>query len=633
MKHDSDSDPATAGAVAQAARRNAVQSLHRTGCATFLDADGTYHRDTPPDWREYVWHPMSLLNGDASHMRQANGLLRYIAEREGGHFWSSGVTVLLSRFADRIEPDLFATLRRRLATMIKDESKQWFRGYNDNYPAMAAMSTLVGSYVVGDTTHVQGGLDCLDSLQRLLRRRGALSEYCSPTYTAITLTCLAEIVERSEHPDARALASEAEQKIWRELLARFHPATSFLAGPFSRAYTVDLCGHLHNAHIVLYQVLGDVVFVNPVNHFYPPIERQILHGASPTAVSGHVAWQSTPTFHVPVDAVEMALDRRAPRVVRSNAEQAAFPRNFWKMERHPRTPLAEVAAGPMNTYSYIHTDYAFGVCDRPFLDGAQSTPFHLVYRRSAGTSLRDVATLFSRYVIDDRPPTSPEHIPEQGRALAVAHESTAMLLYRAQPTWGGFTSTADYADSPVRSLKLSLLMPTFYGRAQSVWLGEQQAVDFTGESVQPVSIFVEDGPIYFAIKPLVNTNLGRRAAVRLERVNDFDMISLINYEGAGRTFSEAELMTCLNGFVIELAAKSDWPSFEAFRAFHTAPDVLDQYAPDDGMRHVRYRRPGLELEMDVSPLSDGIRFASVNGAGVDEPRWSAQWPAARTDPV
>ena len=40
----------------------------------------------------------------------------------------------------------------------EEESQQRFRGYNDNYPAMGALSTLVGGYLVNETRFVESGL-------------------------------------------------------------------------------------------------------------------------------------------------------------------------------------------------------------------------------------------------------------------------------------------------------------------------------------------------------------------------------------------------------------------------------------------------------------------------------------------
>ncbi len=328
-----------------------------------------------------MWLPLAFLAGEAVHVRRANALLRVAAPLGGGHFWSSAVTSVLARFRDRLDADVREALTARLHGMVAEESRQRFRGYNDNFPAMATLAAVVGGPLVGNPEGVEGGRESLRGLRALLARRGMLSEHGSPTYTPITLPCLAEIAELAPDEESRELAQWAEGRVWMDLLSRYHRATSFIAGPHSRACTADLCAHLHNAHTVLHQVLGDAVFVNPLTALDPPLAGQVLHGTGLDFMWSHVAWQSTPTCQVPDEAPALALTPPRRRTIRASAEQAAFPRGFWQQPAHPRTPLAEFAAGEMHTHTHLREDFAVGTSDRPFLDGYQHAAFHVVYRR------------------------------------------------------------------------------------------------------------------------------------------------------------------------------------------------------------------------------------------------------------
>lgn len=622
LSHPDPTPHGVASPALQADRRTRVQTLHRLHCFDGFHDDGSPVCGEVADWRGNLWHSLSLLVGNEAHVRRANAMLRHARTRGGGHFWSSAACSILVRFSDRLEADVRAGLLERVSELLEGEVHQRFRGYNDNFPAMAAVTLILGAELTGQSRYREAGLACLRSGVDLLNRRGVLSEYGSPTYTPIVLTCMAEIVEHSADTDARRLARRIEQQVWFDLLGRFHPPTSTLAGPYSRAYTVDLCAHPHNAHVVLYQVLGDAVFVNPTNALFPYVDgRQVRHGRG-DFIQAHAAWHSTPTYHVPAGAVALALEKPMPSVMRVSSEQAAYPRNFWKPERHPHTPLAECAAGPMHPASFFDHDFAFGTADRPFLDGCQFTPFHAVYRRRApAKDLRDVGTLFSRFISDDRPPRADRLIVEEGRALAVAAQGAAMLLYRPNPTWGCTPLVADHATTPVQSLKVSLVVPCQYGRPEEIWIGGERARPWCGESVDPASVYLRDGRLYVALHPLTDTNFGRSHAVRLEETDGFGLISLVHYQGPPRIFSDSELMACRAGFVIELAGADDWPSFEAFRQFHAAPEIQDTWHEGDAMRQVTYRREGLELAMRISPFSDGIQLRTVNGSPVPEPRF------------
>jgi hypothetical protein len=607
----------------QALRRAALLRLHRQHCYELYRDDGSFALPGDHNWRLYLWNALSLFDGEPIHIRRANAMLRQVAGQPAGHFWSSAASSIAARFADRLEPDVRDMLWRRLATDTAAEAGQRFRGYNDNYPAMAAVAMLVGAPAVGEHRYRDEGLACLDSARQLLTRRGMLSEYASPTYSPITLTCLAEIVECSPDAAARRLARQLEARVWAEVASRFHPQTSFIAGPHSRAYLADMCAHCHNIHVICYLVFGRRAFVNPLTALFPPIPGQILHGNRAEFTRGHIGWHATATYHLPRHIAALALQKRYPCVVEATSEQAAFPRNFFARERHPKTPLAEFAAAAVHTHTYLDRDFATGVSDRPYLDGYQHTAFHLVYRRRApARRLQDIGTVFARFLSGQHRPDRSAQLFDEGRTLCLGHGATALVLYHGKPNWGQCSPFPDLETHPVGSLKVSVIVPCFWGQPDEIWLGERRVRPWTGSSEEPVSIFLRDGPLYLAIHPLLLTDYGRPAAVQLEVSDGFGLISLVNYAGKERPFSDVELMTCLNGFVAEASAARHWRSFAAFRAFHRKPRIADVYVPDDGARRTRYEREGLELAMEISPVSDGVRYRAVNGRLVEPQKFA-----------
>lgn len=608
----------------QALRRTAVQDIHRRVCYDLYQDDGAFALKRDADWRGHIWHAMSFLHGDAKHIRRANGMLRYIADKGGSDFWSSAVASVLARFAEKLDHDVATALRKRLAEFVIKVRHSRYNGYNDNFPSMAALTVIVGAELTDQPALLSDGLAILRSLQELLVRRGVISEYASPTYSAITMTCLAEIVELSHSDEARDLARRAEHRIWTELASHLHLPTSFLAGPHSRAYLVDLCAHPHNFHIVAYQAFGESIFVNPLTGQLKPRDGQILHGGgTPEFVQSHVGWHTTPTYHIPDDATELALNKRYPFTARASAEHGAFPRNWSRPERHATTPTLEYQAGESHLHTYMTEDFAVGVADRPFLDSYQHSAYHLTYRRRrpAG-SIADLGTVFTRYIVNDRPPRPDQHMPDEGRPLCVAHEGAAMVLYTAKPAWTHTPPVEDAATEPVTSLKLSIVIPCFFDKPDELWLGDRQVESFDDQSVEPISIFIKDGPVHMAFHPLISTDLTRAVAVRMATVNGFAMIDLINYRALPRTFNVSELMTCHNGFVAEISDQ-DAEGFAEFRQRHASPCITDQYEPNTGMRECRYERDGMALAMKVSHVSEGIKFRMVNGRLAPEPKFEA----------
>jgi hypothetical protein len=612
---------AQSSAEAQAVRREQVLALHRTSCSIWFGHDGHFKEQVKADPRWYLWCALSFLSGESDHVCLANAMLRVGAGLGGGHFWTSAAASILSRFSDRLEPTTLDMMRQRMRELLPAEVGQRFRGYNDNFPSMSAVAVLVGGPAIGDDRAVSDGLKCLDSLRRLLTRRGLLSEYTSPTYTPITLTCLAEVAQLAPNAEARELALWCEQRVWMDLCSHFHPGTCALAGPHSRAYMVDLCAHLHNAHMVLYQAFGDVVFINPTNALMPYQNGQATHN-SPYHIRGHLPWHLVPTYHVPEDAARLVHNRQHPMSVHATAEQAAMQRNVWKHERHPQTPLAEVPASSLNLHTYMTDDFAMGTSDRPFLDGYQMSVFHLAYRRQRpARTLADVAALFPRYLTTQIEPDRHHHLNDQGRANAVAHEGAAMVAYKARCGWGSQPQPGDPTVEPTDSLRLSLLLTCFNTSPDEIWLGDERLNGWEGQTVQPTSIFWRDGPVLVALHPLSLRDHGRQFAIALRESNGFAMIDLFNYQGSPRTFTADELLTTHNGFVIEVASTDQWESLAAFRAHHARHQIIDHYHPGDCMRTLRYEREGLSLGMELSPVSDGIKCRTVNDQLATEQRF------------
>lgn len=610
----------------QASRRYELRRLHRAAARGLYDTQGRFIASGHHEWRHLLWHACSLLEGQGEDQRLAQLLLEQAVDLDGGHFWVAACSSILIRHGGRIEPRLQNRLIDRLRELLPHETKARFHGYNDNFPSMAALGLLVGSHITGQRELIEPGIIVLESALRMLKRRGVLSEYTSPTYSPITLACMAEIVEHCPDPHARHMAMEIEQAVWRDVLAHFHPSTSFLAGPHSRAYGSDLCAHPHNAHVVLYLVLGKRCFTNPVSEYNCYDGQGRLCEATMPAAWAQAAWYSTPTYHPDDASLALAEDQRFPRIVQATAEQGAFPRNWGGPGRHPATPSLEFQACETHLHTLLERDFALGTSSRPWLDGHQHTAFHLVYRhKRPATCLKDIATVFTRYVINDKWHSRAQHyVPDEGRTIGLAHQATSMVLYWPKPGWTATPPAGDALVDPVHSLKLVIYLASFWSQPDELWLGDRRMDTWQGDSENVVPVFICHGPVYVAIHPLIGSNLGRDKVLRLGRHDGFLRIELINFEHKPRNFDLIELLTCRNGMVVEVSDVDRWSSFQSFRTFHASPTIHDRWHEAGGMREVLYRREGLELAMEISPVSEGIKYRSVNGRVPIAPRWDVR---------
>jgi hypothetical protein len=577
---------------------------------------------------------MSFLAGSPAQVDLAIALLRrwrllpLDAENKLVHAFSHVLAAqLLCHYGDRlpvdIADDLRACLERRI---LRDRCYQSsYNGYNDNYPSMDACAVLLASRVLDlPAEAVAGGLNILRDLRRLHHRRGFISEYTSPTYSPITTQCLAEIVTWSPLAEARELAAAAERRLWLEMASHWHPQTSSLAGPHSRAYLVDQVGHPHNIHTLFYQVFGEAVLFNPTNHLFPYFDDlQVRHqGGNDEAFRAHAAWFLLPEYHVPPEAVELAWSKPCPSTVIATAEYGAFPRNWGGHGPHPEHPKDVFPAGHTVCTTYLTDDFALGTSRREFLQGAPDTNVHLVFRRrNPVCSIADTATLFPALLVNGYEPNRFNRLNNRGRAVTLQKEGAVLSLQHVRPPWGAPPDADDTGG--ITSIDLSLLLTCFHAQPQELRFGTRTLAGLEGESAEQVPVFLRDGPIYLVLHPLLLTNHGRPIALRSRRVNGYLQLSLISYEGPVRVFSEYELLATNTGFVMEAARAADWPDgFDAFCAFHVASEIEDTYRNGADNRQTTYRRKGMELAIGMSVVQEGIRFATINGKLASEDSFS-----------
>lgn len=616
----------------QEKRKAEVQALHREWAYPLFNEAGQYEPvpgavNLDADWRIYLNVALSLLDGSEAHVNRANALLRelgrqtdrddFYGNRHNEVFWGSMSVMILARLGQHLDSDVRAFHLERLDRIVPALTDVEFRGYNDNYSAMAALTVIVGSSLIGRPEVLQPGIDTLRSLEEYLLRRGFLSEYTSPTYTPITLACLAEIVNLSGHEEARTLALQAEHRIWFEVATHFHRETSCLAGSHSRAYMADMCGHPNLFHIMMYQAFGDVLFVNPLNAMFPNFrEGQSVHGNVKHAVGVH----TTPLYHIPDSAAQLVMNKKYPFSVSATAEVGSFPRNWGRSVPHPETPTYEFPTAPTQIETYMTEDYALGTTTRPFCEGSQTTMFHLTFRKDREADrLEQLGTVFTRFVVNDKEPHRHEHMSDEGKPYAMSYKSTAMVLYAGRPAWGASGTQPDVRS--VTSMKAAVLMTCFYKDPEEIWLGEQRMHGWQGMAKEPVPVFIRSGPVFMAVHPLNATDYGRDLAVGLEKVNGYGMINLYNFRSDNpRTFTDVEMFVCRNGFIFEAARESEWESFEAFRRYQTGKELVDRWTNDSNTREVKYGNKHVSLAMKVSPLSDGIAYRSVNGRMAEEPK-------------
>jgi hypothetical protein len=615
----------------QLKRRELVYSKFVQFSLDYFNSEGEWLKNSrQPDLRERLWFVLGFFEtGIPEAVKAGNQIIRATTFRRCAFAPMAAFQILIN-YDDKLE----AESRAALMNYVSDAEHLLgadleFRGANDNFATMATYSLLMFGQYFNNPLYTETGIGRLHQLREMLTRRGFATECNSPAYSGIQMHCMAAIAESVQNPEAKQLALQLEERLWVDQLSHYHPTTFQVAGPYSRAYEVDSNGHTHLSKIVLYALLGDQLAIHPMNTYFASKEgkpEHVLH-MDITYSQTHTVWLMNSVYHCPLSLVEHACNKTYPYRVQGTFETSSSTAHDQPEDPDITDDTFEFPARSGSLSTYMTEDYALGVMTDEFRTGIFTDSFHILYRRRQVQTQEDISTAFCHYIINDKKyggtinysglgsqrTNWKDGLLDEGRKIGLHHDRTAMMLYK--PKLG--------METKVTSLKLSIHLPGRYGDVEQIWLGDRRLENLEGASVEPCPVFVKDGPVYMAYFPLLFTNHGREHAVKVDKWNNCISVSFYNYEGPERDFAKRGYLLTGNGFIAEVRSEAEVGSFENFRSMFTNVKITDEWSYGTNitrMRRTKYERDELTMECVWSQLSEGVKFAAINGRIPAAPR-------------
>ena len=544
---------------------------------------------------------------------------------------------LLAHHRKAMAPDVVAKLERltRDGFSFKPGNRQpdyQFHGYNDNMPAKGTMGLILGGEMLRCPEAVEYGIWSLRQLRAMLVRCGTISEFNSPTYSALTIHAMGEIAALARSPEARKLALGIEHRLWIDLAARFHPGLGMTAGPYSRAYTIDTIAHASIMASLLWFVLGDAARPSPMQLFDPDPGLVVHHMGDYPFNIVQMCWFAGGRYHVP------ALARRM-------FQKKAYPfRAFASAEHGDGGP--DFPARPCHLRTFLDKDYTVATSSTSFCGGEQTMSYFASYaRKPAVKSFRDVGTVFTKLVIDDDVPGAIERpklpagpggqkprpcsnsgendcLTSRANTITLQSDSTALVLTHPHLSLGGAPDTGKGA-RPLKRLNEMVIFPSHFAGADEILVGGKRRRSWSGTARHGDWIACRRGQFLIAVRPLCYSRTLGPVALTLEKINHYEIIRATFYKGPKRAFTRAELRHVFGGFVAEHASVREFRSLAEFVRHLGKTRFTDYFWTT---RRVRYRRPAfrgrpaLEMETSCSPGSIDPRIAAVNGLPIPTPR-------------
>lgn len=575
--------------------------------------------DKSPALREKLYFALTFLrSGDTEAVAYANRIIQNSKYIECT-FSPMLVLQMVFKYRHLLEEKSIQTIRSYLDWEIENEAKpeMAYVGVNDNFPSMAACALLLGGQFLERPELCQLGLERLKQFRALLTRRGVASEYNSPTYLPIQLISMSEIAHLSDLSEAKEIALDCEARIWTDFFGHLHPSTWQPAGPYSRAYMDDSMVHVSLMRCTLYAVFGDSMPANIYDTLLDinPDNAKINNHSTSEFTKNNLVWLMDTQYDCPPEVFQLALHKQLPYTFQATTEFSGSrddPANGFTgaVLTGQAEEIYEYGAGNGSICTYMTEDYALGTANHQFHNGIQTDAFHILYRcNETVQAQKDIRAIFSRYLFNEREPHAEDVLlGDQGRTLCFQKDNTALVLYKPKTLFC----------TNVTSMKLSVVIPVQFGLPEEIWLGSRRLTESQGESYEPCSVYIKDGPVYLAFHPCILTDHGRTSAVKVQVQNDYLLLSFYNYEGPERDFTEKECLLTGNGFAAEVHSQEDYSDFAAFRESaenFTLTDTTQQsiHSRQTVIRHTKFQNAHCSLECEYSPVSEGIKYISIDG--------------------
>ena len=565
--------------------------------------------------RDTLWYAISLLPGPGAQRCALGVTLAQNSVSEDGTHTPATMLAMLHGMEDLIPAETRDHLLAEVARELPHAAETAWRDGNVNHPLGAYCTLVLGGEATGAPWAAELGTRRLAEFQRLTgdrrfarSRQAEMSEYNSPTYTALDIVFLALVAHYARGSAARRLAAFLEERLWLDVALHFHGPSGQFAGPHSRCYQDDSTGGYSALHATLYAAAERDLFLNP------GLCERYDH---PSSLLQCALTAITP-MHMPPGAARIAWEKPFPLLMQKTTYCEQYHENAARRTEEGTRVFAfddEVYPGGLRELTtYMTADYALGSASLPYVNGGHADALSIrIARRTPVSSMGDFRSAYTRGVYNGALPgrrnrchiTGTEidesYLYEEGRTAVCQHRNRAIVLYA--PKRAGHAG--------VESFRVDMIFG-YFARFTHLALGGSPAGDFPVRAAAGARLCFQDGRVYGAVIPLGPDPQAGATPVRLDREGDHMIYSLFSYEGPPRDFTREEIGRWRSGFALELATEDEYPTFGEFLAHAQALEASETADPA-GVRRVTLSSPGETLSCVYDPRAERIIARTWNG--------------------
>ncbi|MFC2085910.1 hypothetical protein ACFLRO_01715 [Bacteroidota bacterium] len=554
--------------------------------------------------RDTAWYALSLLFDDQEERRQLGRDLLGNLHCEDATHTPATLLAMYYNIPDLLSPDLKSGFLRTIESrLIEATDVQWKDG-NVNHPLAAYCTLICGGALTGRPWAEEIGMRRLAEFRRIIgdrrtksRRQAEMSEYNSPTYTALDLWFLALIAEHAATDEARALALFLEQRLWVDVAMHFHAPSAQFAGPHSRSYQDDSWGGYSALHCTM---LAAFDMDLPV---FPELAYRFEH---PSSLVENALVAIIP-FHVPDDARHIALSKPFPYYFRKTTYGESYHENGTSADGRSVFDDELYHGGWSDLITSMTGEFALGTASLPYVNAGHADSVVVRIRRSEKIqSLPDFRSMYTRGVYNGARPgqrnrshvsgaeIDASYLYEEGRCATYQHGNRAIVNYA--PKRAGHSGVSGFRTD---------LLITHASPFDRLLVNGRPPTRFPMDLPENSRILFQDyrtcgAIVLLGVEPNVSST-----PVRLWECNGYLLVSMMNHEGEPRDFTREEIARWRSGFVLDLATLDEVGSFDDYAARIEAMKVSEKIGPD-AIRTTTVEDGSGKMEFCYDPLRELI---------------------------
>ena len=157
------------------------------------------------------------------------------------HFIGTTFAIILIEFPERVSPELRDRMYKAIDLAIEGEMQEG--RLVPSYTNIALMYGFLWDFAAvhdHNAAWLQQSAAWNEQVYKLYKQYDAFYEYNSPTYCGVDLYGLALCRDYGSSERMRAIGSEMEAGLWRDLMKYYQPHLRNISGPYDRSYGMDM---------------------------------------------------------------------------------------------------------------------------------------------------------------------------------------------------------------------------------------------------------------------------------------------------------------------------------------------------------------------------------------------------------